>query len=150
MRTNKFRGKRIDNGEWVVGSLLSIEDTCFIIEQVDFDFDYRTEAHAFWFDCTEKEVDPDTIGQFVGLCDKDGKEIYEGDIVRYQDTMGYSFVGLIGFDDGRFGFINKRGIGTLNKDGVYADGYCTVPYTITYEVIGNKFDNPELLPCPDR
>lgn len=145
MRKIQFRGKSLNNGEWVYGSLLNIEDTCFIIEKGDFDFDYRTENHAFWFDCTEKEINPDTIGQFTGLYDKKKIPIYEGDIVRYQDTMGYSFIGLIGFDEGRFGFVNRRGIGTLNKDGVYADGYCSVPYTIEYEVLGNIHDNPELL-----
>lgn len=136
-RTIKFRGKRIDNGEWVYGSLAETHGELFIGISTDPDNPvYMMDWH---------EVDTDTVGQFTGLLDKNGKEIYEGDIVRYQDTMGYHFIGLIGFDEGRFGFVNKRGIGTLNKDGVYSDGYCTVPYTIDYEVIGNIHDNPELL-----
>lgn len=125
MRKIQFRGKNKYRKEWLYGSLSQYGDGSYGINGVP--------------------VEADTVGQFTGLCDKNGKEIFEGDIVRYQDTMGYSFIGLIGFDEGRFGFVNRRGIGTLDKDGVYADGYCSVPYTIEYEVLGNIHDNPELL-----
>ena len=125
MRKIQFRGKNRYRKEWLYGSLSQYGDGSYGIDGVP--------------------VEADSVGQFTGLLDKNGKEIYEGDIVRYQDTMGYSFIGLIGFDEGRFGFVNRRGIGTLDKDGVYADGYCSVPYTIEYEVLGNIHDNPELL-----
>lgn len=141
MRKIQFRGKSRNNDKWAYGDLFHIDGKAAICPTDDIN----------WMDGSELEsskwcwVDPETVGQFTGLCDKNETPIYEGDIVRYQDTMGYSFIGLIGFNEGRFGFVNKRGIGTLDKDGVYSDGYCTVPYTIDYEVIGNIHDNPELL-----
>lgn len=146
-RKIKFRGKRFDNGEWVVGSLLSIEDTCFIIEEGDFDFDYRTEAHAFWFDCTQKEVDPDTIGQFTGLLDKNGKEIYEGDILR--SPLGNVVIVKFGYKE------------HIVKHDIFTDSFAAYGWIVENvkngitdfldneflqgEVIGNIHDNPSLI-----
>lgn len=65
-REIKFRGKQIDNGEWVYGYLA--------------DEDYINDINSI--DLSSIEVDRDTIGQFTGLLDKNGKEIYEGDIVE--------------------------------------------------------------------
>lgn len=66
MRKIKFRGKRVDNDEWVYGDLLRMHGVPYI---------YPDPAPNGWNDY---EVIPDTVGQFTGLLDKNGKEIYEG------------------------------------------------------------------------
>lgn len=113
-----YRGKRKDNGEWVEGSLLVFPHSgrTMIFDRYDLTF-YR--------------VDPDTVGECTGLPDKNGKLIFEGDIVDYLGEYG-----KIEYDRDDARFV------------VLFDGWCTDFSHLRgkdVEIIGNIHDNPELL-----
>lgn len=120
MRTIEFRGKRLDNMEWVVGSLLQDDyGTCMIVEFADH--------HEQWH-----EVAPKTVSQYTGLKDKNGKEIYEGDIL--QDEMG--FKGEISYSMAAFYGDFGEGI----EPQYFSEGLHEACI-----IVGNIHDNPELL-----
>lgn len=130
MREIKFRGKRLDNGEWVYGSLVLFDGAALIADLSSPN------------NCTGKPVNPKTVGQYPGLKDKHNKEIYEGDIVfvtRNQIFTPGNFysernIRLVEFnnDEVRFGW---------SISGLM---FCKTAQT-RLEIIGNKHDNPELL-----
>ena len=148
MREIKFRGKRIDNGEWVSGDYHSRVGGVHCIIDIQPDFQGKVEYVII-------QVDADTVGQFTGLHDKNGKEIYEGDIVLNKEIGGYGmeYVGIVRYyeEDCRFG-IDTTAINKFTKrvlfsvgESIINDGHCTITYTNEYEVLGNTHDNPELL-----
>lgn len=88
MREILFKAKRIDNGEWIEGSFLNLDSDsgyCYIVPT------YETAStlpiKSLILD-RMKLVDPETICQFTGLTDKNGKKIWENDIVTYQTKYG--------------------------------------------------------------
>ena len=115
-----FRGKRVDNSEWVYGDLLhpDLYDNGYFIE--DFTQN-KNNCH---------EITPSTVGQYTGLTDKNGKKIFEGDIVKADN----GHISYVVFHYESFALkckCHKNSINTLYGD--------------NETVIGNIHDNPELL-----
>lgn len=136
MRTIKFRGKRLDNGEWVYGDLLK-PHTGIRIVNYDESEPYPSVRHT---DFHYHNIDPDTIGQFTGLLDKNGKEIYEGDILM----LGSSDAGIceVKWNESQLAFCIRfyyeRNLGTRPLGAWARDGK-------NIAILGNIHDNPELL-----
>ena len=141
-----YRAKRIDNGEWVIGSLVLSDDAdeeykAIIIPSVNsnmFTRESYNEDLGFenWY-----KVDPSTICQCIGLKDKNGKLIWENDVVGFWDTYStengqaeMDCIGKVVWDDETISFqVTNR----LSAESYEVLDECGV--------IGNIFDNPELI-----
>ena len=151
MREILFRGKQIDNGEWVYGvpvKATSIDESEMLIIKSVFD----CEEYA----CRGCDFEPvvlESIGEFTGLTDKNGKKIFEGDYWIDTDD-GENDIFVVEFRNGQFCFVIYGICGALmpygydETAGGFGECDC-VPMTDFYvdkiEIIGNIHDNPELL-----
>ena len=130
MRETKFRGKRLDNGEWIEGDLLRMNGHWFIF------LDPAPEG------IDKYAVDPATVGEFTGLKDKNGKEIYEGEVIRSPLSEDKTRPHRIFYHTGNAAFmgalVDRKELCylRLDQDWIYKFGK---------EVIGNIHDNPELI-----
>lgn len=130
-----FRGKRTDNGEWEIGSLIALPDGKFEIANK---CENPPDSDPMWGKCVITHyVDPSTICQCTGLKDKNGKLIFENDVVNCltEDCCGY-----IDWNESEAGFY----FDVLLEDGRFEEEHI-YDYQDCMEVIGNSFDNPELL-----
>lgn len=121
MRVIKFRGKRINGGDWVESMTISYGTI-------------KRKAYEIFFEISPNKwvgVIPETVGQFTGVFDKNGKEIYEGDILLMEPNL-YNEVGI---QNGCFGYVGEN-------DGKLLP-FCD--YNVTEEIAGNIHDNTELI-----
>ncbi len=139
MREILFRGKRIDNGEFTEGFFFKEYSTFY--RKFSYTIQYQNK---FGMPIANYEIDPETVGQFTGLTDKNGKKIFEGDIVAQNwyvhDEPSDDSVGEVVFCEQDCSF----SVMETNKDGIVPLGRCHA-YHWEAEVIGNIHDNPELL-----
>ena len=126
MREIKFRGRRVDNGEWVEGSLI----TKITPKEVEPVF-WTTLIHDGAL--TAVEVDPATVGQFTGLLDKNGRDWYQGDLVRVNNEAP---IHVTYWDENEMGWK----IRLANSKSYWFN--INAPL---FEIIGNIHENPELL-----
>ena len=125
-----FHGKRVDNGQWVEGSLIG-EDV-IVGKIVDFEEDYFTTE--FWY-----KVDTETVGQFTGITDINDIKIFEGDIAKYYNPYSKQwYTHIVKWDKmfASFGFFTQDSEWCKENDWLKIE---------SIEVIGNIYDNKELL-----
>ena len=130
MREILFRGKRTINGDWVYGYFVrgnerkSLRDSIFV---------YDSETQSF----NDYEINPSTLGQYTGLTDKNGKRIFEGDIVKTDKFSEPNKQYIIKYDLQFGAFIgqDRYNVYFVTFDGDSGE----------FEVIGNITDNHELL-----
>lgn len=125
MREILFRGKRKDNGEWVEGYYLNQRESltdkkaCYIAANNGYGFNYIS-------------VIPETVGQYTGLTDKNGRKIFEGDIINYKGALA-----KVIYSTENAGFYALFSSWDTDLRALSAGKYVSV--------IGNIYDNPELL-----
>lgn len=126
MREILFKGKRKRTGKWVEGTAIlfdSIKNTWLLRDK---------EYRPIEFGETYYSIDPETVGQYTGLTDKNGKKIFEGDICKYRSNYSGGFIiSVVTYTDGCFLDMADENSGFNLSDKL--------------EVIGNIHDNPELL-----
>jgi uncharacterized phage protein (TIGR01671 family) len=131
MREIKFRGKRVDNGDWVYGCYLETQMSGAYIIGSTMEAKGKKESIKMHDKLWQHEVIPETVGQYTGWKDRNGVEIYEGGVVRADMDFGpggyAEQIASIYWDEGvggwQFNYFDKS----------------------TIEVIGNIHDNPELM-----
>lgn len=159
-----FRGKRKDTGEWVEGSPI---DKDYILQYIDLAEYWELLTSDHKVTCRAYEVIPETVTQFTGIRDKNNKDIYEGDFIvgerSYMSSRGYKskkypdrikVICVLEWDSDRAGWLSKE-IGPIqehkeaDKEAPYHQYHTSIGASNGIadwvEVIGNCFDNPELL-----
>ncbi|HDU6353220.1 YopX family protein [Listeria monocytogenes] len=129
MREIEFRGKRIDNREWIYGNLMQFEDSATFIF-VDERKGASTLTYAHFIINNMHAIDEKTIGQYTGLKDKNSKKIFERDLCWDEHNECY---GVVKFEEGKFLYVWEN----------IAEDLWEVADSI--EIYGNIHENPDLL-----
>lgn len=132
MHDIEFRGKRTDNGEWVYGNLVRGCD-----EQYAYIVEFGNEELCRNY----VDVDPETVGQYTNLKDKNGTKIFEGDIIHAISNFDAADMVVI-YESSEFRLVLCEDYKT------YTPGWgfkCLCYERFNMQVIGNIYDNPELL-----
>ena len=135
MREILFKAKQIDNGEWIEGSLIDLDidsGYCYIVQPYK-----KASILPIIFLITDrmKLVDPETLCQFTGICDKNGNKIWENDILRLDDGTVL-----------KVSWHHFKASWVISKKGwLYNHFFGEAVEPEDIEAIGNIYDNPELL-----
>ena len=126
MREYKFRGKCVERDKWMYG---------YYVKGIQEDEAYILKNHNWLLGDDFIDVYPETVGQFTNLKDKNGKEIYEGDIVQARLNIQEYANFVVEFADGCFEI----------KQGNYREYLKVAVANRVVKIIGNIYENPELL-----
>lgn len=139
MREILFRGKRTENGEWIYGNLIEDKwgddngNTIYAILQDRV----APDIAELW---TPVRVTPETVGEYTGLTDKNGKKVFEGDIIKDKKLPR---IYMIGYNEDlmKYAFLYYH----KELKNIYCGGFVSKKDGKSIEIIGNIHDNPELL-----
>lgn len=138
MREILFRGNKVANGEWVEGyyNYISEGEGTYDREQHFIQTEYKGRFGMCW------EVNPDTVGQFTGMYDKNGRKIFEGDIVR---TKFGRLCIVRWFSSPMYSCWDLKAIETTSNLAFPRPVYTDLYKKDNLEIVGNIYDNPELM-----
>ena len=146
MREILFRGKLADEGYWVEGGYIHLHKTTYCVAGED---DGSNDIHRIVFERMTDwnlpnrhlmgDVIPETVGQYTGLTDKNGKKIFEGDVVKYTSELNHTYTCTVLYHEKNaiFNLYFLETKGCIGNFVICSGNKC--------EVIGNIHDNPELL-----
>jgi uncharacterized phage protein (TIGR01671 family) len=137
MREHLYRGKRIESDKWIFGSL---------------DVGHHGKmpfARICLFPDNFCYVDPETVGQYTGLTDKNGVKIFEGDILKYKAHYFageyHTHVGIVEWRENAACFHCQQILSEGKRDKKDYGGLCTLHFKYDAEIVGNIHDKPDLL-----
>ena len=134
MREILFRGKRFSNGEWVIGGIMKTFHPNYDCENEEEFLSQSPNCYCICANNKDYFVEQTSIGQYTGLTDKNGKKIFEGDIIRVDDTE----IAVVEYDETSAFYMAVF-------DRAESDFGSLIGQYPNVEIIGNVHDNPELV-----